>query len=150
MNTDLRLTIEHIRSIVDTYHGGAHPLPALIDMRRELSVYLFRLTSHVKSTYGQKLHRNIVRKYAFYREITVAMEKDRQALGKPRAMNQYETQTEAMDHVLQAKKDEAEADAQWEEVRHVIDLGKQVIAAMQQEIADGRHEKQNAHFQNTH
>jgi len=45
MNTDLRLTIDHIRSIVDTYHGGSHPLPALIDMRRELAVYLFRLPS---------------------------------------------------------------------------------------------------------
>jgi CHASE3 domain sensor protein len=78
------------------------------------------------------------------------MKRDKEAMGKTRAMNLYETETEAMNSVVQAKKDEADADAQWEEVRHVIDLGKQILAAMQQELADMRHEKQNANFQNTH
>lgn len=150
MTTDLRLTIDHIRSIVDTYHEGAHPLPALIDMRRELAVYLFRLTGHVRSAYGQKLKSYIRRKHGVARAIITAMEDDIKVMGKAKAMNFYDTATEALDHVRQAKTEEAEADAQWEEVRHVIDLGKQVLAAMQQEIADGRHEKQNAHFQNTH
>ena len=140
MNTDLRLTIDHIRSLVDTYHGGAHPLPALIDMRRELSVYLFRLTSHVNSTYGQKLKSYIRRKHGVARAIITAMEDDIKVMGKAKAMNS----------VVQAKKDEADADAAWEEVRMVIDLGKKILDSMAQEIADGRHEKQNAHFQNTH
>jgi len=146
MNSDLTLTINHIRAIVDTYSAGAHPLPALIDMRRELAVYLFRLTGHVKGAYGSKLRSNIVRKHAFYREIVVAMDRDKQALGKPRAMNAYEVETEAMDHVLQARKQEVEADAQWEEVRYVIDIAKQILASMQQEISDLKTEKQNPSY----
>jgi hypothetical protein len=147
--SDLRPTIDHIRALVDTYSADHHPLPELIQMRRELSVFLFRLTAFVKETYGAKLHRNILRKYAYYREIIVAMDKDKKALGKPRAMNAYEVETEAMDGVLQAKKAEAEADAAWEEVRHIIDLGKQVLQSMQQEISDLKIEKSNPSYQNT-
>ena len=123
MNSDRTLTIKKIRELVDEYGNGAHPLPTLIELRRELAVYLFRLGSHVKDAFGRKGYQNAFRKYAFYREIATAIEKDKAALGKARAMNQYETQTEAMDSVLQAKKAEVDAEAEWEEVRATIDLG---------------------------
>jgi hypothetical protein len=150
MNSDRTLTIAKIRELVDEYHNGAHPLPALIDLRREISVYLFRLTSHIRAAYGKKAHANIIRKYAFYREMLTAMDRDKQALGKALALNQYEVRTEAMDGVLQAKKAEADAEAEWEELKSTVDATKQVLASLQQEISDGKYEKQNANFQNPH
>jgi hypothetical protein len=149
MNSDLTLTINHIRAIVDTYSAGAHPLPALIDMRRELAVFLFRLTGHVKSSYGGKLKSYIRRKHGVARAIITAMEEDIKVMGKAKAMNYYDTATEALDHVRQAKTEEAEADAEWEQLRYTIDIAKQILAAMQQEISDLKTEKSNPSYQNT-
>jgi hypothetical protein len=146
MNSDRTLTIQRIRELVDEYHNGSHPLPQLMELRREVVVMLFRLTSHIKASYGKKAHANIIRKYAFYREMLTAMDRDKAALGKALALNQYEVRTEAMDAVLQAKKAEAEAEAEWEEVKSVIDMGKQVLSALSQEIADFRHEKGHSQF----
>jgi len=148
MNTDITLTIGHIRSLVDTYSGGSHPLPALIEMRRELAVYLFRLTGHVKSSYGGKLKSYIRRKHGVARAIITAMEEDIKVMGKAKAMNFYDTATEALDHVRQAKTEEAEADAEWEQLRYTIDIAKQILASMQQELADLRTEKSNPSYTN--
>jgi hypothetical protein len=148
MNSDLTLTINHIRAIVDTYSAGAHPLPALIDMRRELAVYLFRLTGHVKGAYGGKLKSYIRRKHGVARAIITAMEDDIKVMGKAKAMNFYDTATEALDHVRQAKTEEAEADAEWEEVRLIVDLGKRILDSMSQEISDLKIEKSNPSYTN--
>jgi hypothetical protein len=149
MNNDLKLTIDHIRSLVDTYGAGAHPLPDLIEMRRDLAVYLFRLSSHVKSTYGGKLKSYIRRKHGVARAIITAMEEDIKVMGKAKAMNFYDTATEALDHVRQAKTEEAEADAEWEEVRLIVDLGKRILDSMSQEISDLKIEKSNPSYTNT-
>jgi len=146
MSSDRALTINHISAIVDTYGAAAHPLPALIEMRRNLAVYLYRLSSHVKSVYGSKATTYVLRKYAIAREMVVAMETDRKAGGKPRPISQIETQTEALDMILQARKTEAEADSEWEQVRAVLDMGKQILSAMSQEISDLKTEKQNPSY----
>ena len=146
MNSDRTLTIQKIRDLVDEYHNGAHPLPTLMSLRREIAVMLFRLTSHIKAAYGKKGYASVLRKYAFAREVVAARDMDLKAGGKPRALNAIETSTEALDHVLQAKKAEVDAEAEWEEVKSVIDMGKQVLSSLQQEIADFRHEKSHTHF----
>lgn len=136
-------------AIVDTYHAQDHPLPVLIKLRRDLAVYLYRLTAFIKEHYEQKAFAGARRKWQYYRELVVAMDKD-VAAGKKAVMNHIEARTEALDAVLQGRKDEARADAAYDELRCRIDATKQVLAAMQQEIADGRHEKTTAHHQENH
>lgn len=146
MNSDRTLTIQKIHTLVDTYHSGSHPLPVLMELRREIAVYTFRLSAHIKSAYIKKGYSNAARKWQFAREIVTAREKDAKAGGKPRALNAIEMETESLDYVLQAKKQEVEAEAEWEEVKSTIDLAKQVLSALMQEISDGGHEKRYAHF----
>jgi hypothetical protein len=150
MNSDRTLTIQKIRELVDEYHNGSHPLPTLIELRREIAVYAFRLSAHIKDIYIKKGYNNAARKWQFASEIVAARDRDIKAGGKPKAMNAIEVEVESLNHVLQAKKAEVEAEAEYEEVKVTIDLAKQVLSALQQEIADQRHEQSNAQFQNTH
>ena len=140
-------TIRQMQAIVDTYHSQAHPLPSLIEMRRELAGLLFFLSGQVKATWVKKEVSHARRKWATSREIVAAMEQDLKAVGtKPRAMNRLEVETEALDHVLQAKKEQAEAEGEWEELRAMSRAAEQVLNAMQQEIADLRHEQNHSNY----
>ena len=138
--TDYEKTLSAIRTVVDTYNIQAHPLPALIDMRRELTGHLIYLTSHVKPAFKRKEISAVQRKWQMSREIVVAMQNDLKAGGKATPMNKIEVQTEALDFVLQAKKEEAEAAATWEEVKETIRTVHAVLQAMSQEIANARQE----------
>ena len=147
MDSKAQGIMDKITALVDTYHSQHHELPALIEMRRDLAVQLFYLSSHVKQVYGRKALSYVMRKYAIAREIARAIEDDKAAV-KKRPMNQLEAQTEALDHVLQRRKEETEREAEHEALTAAIDSTKQVLAAMQQEIAVLAYEYKNSHFQN--
>lgn len=144
--SDYEKTLSAIRGIVDTYYVQAHPLTALMHMRRELTGHLFYLTSHVKPAFKRKEISAVQRKWQMSREIVVAMQNDLKAGGKATPMNKIEVQTEALDFVLQAKKEEAEAAATWEEVKEMIRTTHAVIQAMTQDIANARQESGYASY----
>jgi hypothetical protein len=144
--SDYEKTLYAIRGIVDTYYVQAHPLPALMHMRRELTGHLFYLTSHVKPAFKRKEISAVQRKWQMSREIVVALQNDLKAGGKSTPMNKIEVQAEALDFVLQAKKEEAEAAASWEEVKETIRTVHAVLQAMSQEIAHGRKENEYAGY----
>lgn len=148
MDSKAQGIIDKMTALVDTYHAQHHELPALIEIRRDLAVQLFYLSSHVKQTYGRKALSYVLRKYAIAREIARAIEDDKAAT-KKRPMNMLEAQTEALDHVLQRRKEETEREAEHELLSATIDSAKQVLSAMQQEIAVLAYEYKNSHFQNT-
>ena len=142
--TDYEKTISAIRGLVDTYYMQALPLGSLMEMRRELTGHLFYLTTYVKPAFKRKEISSVQRKWQMSREIVVALEKDARvakASGeKPTPMNRIEVQTEALDFVLQAKKEEAEAAATWEEVKETIRTVHAILQSMTQEIANARQE----------
>ena len=142
--SDREAAIQRIHALVDSYHSLSHPpdLGILYELRRELVVALFKLTSFVKGDYGKKGLSYVMRKYATAREISVAIDNDKKGLGsKPRPMNMLEVQTEALDHVLQTRKEEVAAEAEWEETVATIKSCDKALGAMMQEIADGRKER---------
>jgi len=148
--SDYEKTLSAIRGLVDTYYMQALPLGSLMEMRRELTGHLFYLTTYVKPAHKQKDISAVQRKWQMSREIVVALEKDARvakASGeKPTPMNRIEVQTEALDFVLQAKKEEAEAAAAWEEVKQMIRTTHTVIQAMTQDIANARKESEYASY----
>jgi hypothetical protein len=145
MNSEAQRIIDHMTAVVDTYHSQHHHLPALIELRRDLAVHLFRLTAHIKQAYGKKSLSYVYRKYAIAREISRAIEEDKSAT-KKRPMNMLEAQTESLDHVLQRRKQETEDESDYELISSMIDSTKQVLSSMQQEIADLRHEQNHTNY----
>lgn len=146
---DREQVIKELDTITDTYHSADHPLPVLIELRRSLAIWGYRLSAMVKSDYERKAINYVMRKYQFAREIVTALDKDRLA-GKKRPMNQIEAETASLDHVLQKQKDEISAEAQYEDTVARLKAIHWLLGALSQEIADMRAEKSTAHFQNTH
>lgn len=133
-----------VTTLIDSYHQLPHPaeLGDLWRIRRDLVAALSDLTKHVKQGYGSKMNAHAIRKYQTAREILAAMELDKKAgLSKPRAMNHLEIQVESLDHVLQAKKAQHEAEGEWEEMISTISMCKEALFAMSQEITDGIKER---------
>lgn len=133
--------IEHVDSLVDSYHA-LPPLPDLMvlwTMRRDLVVANHRLARLVKPSYGKQELADVQRRYLIAREITKALDDD---LGKIKTMrkpfNQIEVRTEALDYVLQKRKEAIEAESDHEEVKALIKSVDHVLRAMAQEIAEGR------------
>ena len=113
--------IERAQGHIDAYHGLSHPAEpgALWELRRNL------------------------RKYAVAKEIASTLDADKRDKDrKPRPMNQLEVQTEALDFVLRAKKEQVEAEAQYEEVSEVLKSMDKILFALSQEIDDFLRERQ--------
>lgn len=136
--------IEKVHALIDTYHAMPHPaeLRLLYEVRRDLTAAYSTLTRHVKQAYGSKALTYVYRKYAVAREIAKAQEDDAgKVKSSRRPFNALEVRTEALDHVLQRRKEEVEAEAQWEELEAVLKAADRALGAMSQELADGRRER---------
>lgn len=138
------LIISHMDTVIDTYHCGGHPVDALIEMRRDLAVHLYRLSAFVKQVHGEAGLSYIRRKYQAAREMVAAKGADAKL---PQGTN--EVRTEALASTLDNRTAEVWADAEREALRTKIDMAKQVLASMQQEIAYEAYEKRNAQHQTT-
>lgn len=129
-------------AIVDTYHGQSHPLPALIDLRRELAGNLYSLTGYVKKSYGQAGLTEAKRKWAFSRAIVNARQLDAKT-----PFNMLQVNAEASDEIKRLRDEEVMAEAGKDALKTKIDATKEVLSAMQQEIAVLTHEYKTTHFQ---
>lgn len=137
--------IEEANSIVDTYHA-LPPMPDLLtiwQLRRNLVHVNHQLARLIKSGYGKQELTDVQRRYLIAREITKALDDD---LGKlksaRRPFNQIEIRTEALDYVLQRRKEAVEAEAEYEELKALIKSVDHCLRAMMQEISESR--KQHA------
>ena len=136
--------IEAVTALVDSYHGMHHPaeLAALWLLQREMVAARTRLARRVKPSYGNKALTYLYRKYNVAREIVAAMDRDAKEVGtKKRAMNVLEVQTEALDMVLQLKKQHSMAEALYEEVVEVLKSADKALWAIGQEVQDGMKER---------
>ena len=137
--------IERAQGHIDAYHGLSHPAEpgALWELRRNLTVERFALSRTVKAGYIAKAYAYVLRKYAVAKEIASALDADKRDKDrKPRPMNQLEVQTEALDFVLRAKKEQVETEAQYEEVIEVLKSMDKILFALSQEIDDFLRERQ--------
>lgn len=136
--------ISRMDALVDTYGTGQYDINALLDMRRELAVLLYALTAQVRSAYGNAAVSYARRKYAIAKEVVAARSVDAKA-----AMSLTEARAETLLTSQQHREAEAWAEAEKEALRSKIDMGKQVLAAMQQEIAHLAYEQKTTHYQGT-
>lgn len=140
--TEREQLISHMDALVDTYHGGINDVGTLLQVRRDLAVYLYRLTAHMKEVHGNAGLTYARRKWAVAREIVEAQNADaKMATGKA------EYRAETLASVKEAKEAEIWAEADKEALRSKMDAAKQVLQAIQQEIAYEAHEKKTTHYQ---
>lgn len=137
------LIIKACDDIVDSYHAAMHDIETLLKMRRELAVNMYRLSAFVKETYGQAGLSYAQRKYKTAYTMMVNKDEDPKL-----AQGANETKAEASQQVMEARTAEVWADAEREALRVKVDMGKQVLQAMQQELANEAYEKRTTHFQN--
>jgi hypothetical protein len=130
--------------LVDTYHAGAHDMHSLIEMRRELAVWSYRLSAHTKDVHGQAGLGYLMRKYRIAESIV-----DARASDAKKAMNILEQEAMKMPSVVAAHKDEIWAEAEKEALKSKLDFVKKVLESMNQELSILSHEAKTAHFQNT-
>lgn len=132
-----------VDDIIDTYHAGAHDLHTLVEMRRDLAVWSYRLSAHVKQVHGEAGLTYLNRKYRISEAIVDARSHDAKI-----AMNLLEQQALKMPSVRLAQEKEVWAEADKEALRTKLDFIKQVLASFQQEIAVLAHELKNTAYQN--
>lgn len=128
--------------LVDAYHAGAHDLHSLVDMRRELAVWSYRLSAHTKDVHGQAGLSYLMRKYRISESIV-----DARASDAKKAMNIMEQEAMKMPSVIAAHKEEIWAEAEKEALRSKLASVKEVLSSMNQEISVLSQEMKNAHFQ---
>lgn len=141
---DLASTLSACKALIDTYTGGDHAPADIIRMRRELSGHLYYLTSYVKGTYSQSIVSYARRKRVMAMETLAALQQDSR---KP--MNKAEVQAEATNAVMEAHKEQADAEGTKEEIRAQMIAIKEVLQSMSHEISYLRAEMHNTHHQNT-
>lgn len=141
---DLPLVVSKIDALVDTYGSDKHGLTSLLEMRRDLAVWMYRLTAHVKQAHGNAGISYARRKFNVAKEVVAARRVDAKE-----AMTLSEARAETLNSTQVARESEVWAEAEKETLKAKIDLGKQVLAAMQQEIAALAFEERTTHFQNT-
>lgn len=142
--SDREEVIRAMDSLVEEYYAASWDLDRLFDLRRELAVWLYRLTSHVKDVFGGALASNLTRKRRIAEHILNARSQDSKI-----PMNFLEEQALTLPTVADAQTREIWADAERDALKMKVDACKQVLASMQQEIADASHEKKTTHFQGT-
>lgn len=143
----IQKAVDELDALIDTYHSlpdvGHVELADLWRIRRDIVHAKTHLARMVKPAYANKAMLYVYRKYAVAREIVAAMNADARAVGvKPRAMNTLEVQTEALDHVLQAKKAQVQAEALYEQVTEMLSAADKALYALGQEIKEGMAERQ--------
>lgn len=141
--SDRDTIIKEIDAIVDTYHSAEHPLPVLIELRRNLAVFSYRLAAHVKEVYGKAGLTYATRKFRIAEHIVGARNIDAKA-----PISFLETSALKIPAVMEAQKAEIEAEAEREGLIARIRAINNVLASLQQEIADLRAEKNNPSYSN--
>lgn len=142
MSSNKDKIIAEIDAIIDTYGGGTLSMPQLIEMRRNLAVLQYSLTNYVKQVYGNAGLKYIARKYRIAEHIVDARNLDAKA-----PMNFLEQSAAKLPSVVQAQNEEVMAEAEKEELVTRIKVINNVLASMQQELADMRVEKANPSYQ---
>jgi len=129
--------------LVDAYHAGAHDLHSLIDMRRELAIWSYRLSAHTKDVHGQAGLSYLMRKYRIAESII-----DARASDAKKAMNIMEQEALKMPSVIAAHKDEIRAESEKEDLKSKLTFVKEVLSSMNQEISVLAQEARTTHYQN--
>lgn len=129
--------------LIDAYHAGAHDLHSLIDMRRELAVWTYRLSAHTKDVHGQAGLSYLMRKYRIAQSIV-----DARASDAKKAMNIMEQEALKMPSVIDAHKDEIRAESEKEDLKTKLTFIKEVLSSMNQEISVLAQEARTTHYQN--
>lgn len=142
---DITKAIGDTDTLIDTYLGGSWSIEQLLELRRELAVQLYYLSSHVKRAHGEAGVAYIRRRYNIAHQITEAIRKDSKL-----SQNKAEAAAEASQEARDDREAEVWAEAEREALRTKIDGIKAVLASMQQEIANAAHEKRTTHVQESH
>lgn len=140
---DMTLIISKMDALVDTYHSGVDP-EGLVALRRELAIYFYRLSEHVRQSHGEAGLAYIRRKFEVAKRIDSAM-RENAKLSAAKA----ETAAEAVEEIKAAREAEVWAEAAREALRTKIEGVKSILASMQQEIAAAAYEKRTTHYQET-
>lgn len=143
--SDREYIIGKIDAIVEDYGSGKSGLTILLEWRRDLAVFLYRLTAHVKDVHGKAAVSYARRKYAIAKEVVEAKKQDVKA-----AMDLAEARAETLNVSQEHREAEAWAEAEREAFKAKIDMGKQVLSAMQQEISVLSWEERTTHYQGEH
>ncbi len=143
--TETEQLISECDKLVDAYFAGAHDIHSLIDMRRELAVWGYRLSTNVKDVYGEAGLSYLTRKHRIAESIL-----DAKAADSRKAMNILEQEAMKMPSVIRAQSDEVKKEAAKEGLKVKLDFLKQVLGSMTQEIAVLSHEMKTTHYQNAH
>lgn len=140
--SDLSYIVSQCDALVDTYGSASHGLTSLLEMRRDLAVHMYRLTAHVKAAHGSAGITYGRRKFAIAKEVVAARRID----GKE-AIALCEARAETLNSTQEQREAEVWAGAELETLKSKIDMGKQVLQAMQQEISVLAWEERTAHYQ---
>lgn len=140
--SDRQEIILAIDNIVDSYYAALYSPAELLDMRRELAVWLYRLTSHVKDVFGGALASNLTRKRRIAEHILNARSQDSKI-----PMNFLEEQALTLPTVVDAQTKEIWAEAERDALKMKISACGQVLSAMSQELADLLQEKRTTTYQ---
>ncbi len=132
-------------ALVDTYHGGSQDIHTLLDLRREIAVTLYRLTTFVRDLHGAASLGYARRKWAVAKEVVAAMAADAKV-----ATIKAEFRAETLAAVQEARTSEVWAEADREALKAKLEATRHVLQAMQQEIAYLTHEAKTTNFQETH
>jgi homoserine acetyltransferase len=142
--TELEGLTKQSDALVEEYYAGSWSPERLLELRRELAVMLYRTTGHVEKVFGDALMTNLRRKRSIAEHIINARSQDAKT-----PISFLEEQALTLPTVIDAQTKEVWSDAARDAVKLKIDATKQVLSAMQQEIADLAHEKRTTHFQGT-
>lgn len=141
---DLTMIVSEIDAIVDTYGSQKYGLTTLLELRRSLAVFMYRLTAHVRKVHGNSGVTYARRKYAIAKEVVAAKRVDAKE-----AVALSEARAETLNTTQELREQEVWATAELETLKSKIDMGKQVLSAMQQEISVLSWEERTTHYQAT-
>lgn len=144
MNSKENIIVECDR-LIDTYHAGIGSLTQMLEVRRDLAVNYYYLTSHYKQAYGTARLSYNQRKFAIAKEIVAAKRDDTKA-----ALELCANRAELLNASQEAREKEAWAEAEMEAMKMKFSAIKEVLAAMQQDISSLSHEARTTHYQTTH
>lgn len=135
--------IKELDTLIDEYHTVALPLPRLIEVRRAIAVFSYRLAAHVKAVYGRAGLTYATRKFRIAEHIVGARNIDAKAPISFLELSALKTPS-----VMQAQTEEIDADADREGLNARLRAINNVLQSLTQEIAELRSEKSNTNYQN--
>lgn len=129
--------------LVDAYHIGAHDLHSLLEMRRELAVWGYRLSAHTKQVHGEAGLSYLQRKHTIARVIV-----DARNLDAKKPMNIMEQEAMCLPSVVQAQQDEVWRESEKDALKNKLLFIQQVLSSMSQELSVLSQEARSTYYQN--